>query len=616
MLSVDKKMAVDPAAPVGSAATVDSVALEKSISSATEALLGYRQSDGHFVFELEADSTIPSEYVLLRHYLAEPVDSELEAKIANYLRRTQGAHGGWPLVQDGPFDMSASVKSYFALKMIGDSVDAPHMVRAREAIRSRGGAANVNVFTRFLLAFYGVLSWRAVPVLPIEIMLLPMWSPFHLNKISYWARTTIVPLMVMAALKPLAKNPKGVGIDELFLQDPKSVGMTPKAPHQSWGWFTLFSALDRILRVIEPLFPKKLRQRAIDAALAFTEERLNGEDGMGAIYPPMANIVMMYEALGKGPDFPPRAVTRRGIDKLLVIGEHEAYCQPCVSPVWDTALTCHALTEAGGEDTLAKMKQGLDWLKPRQVLDLKGDWAVKAPNVRPGGWAFQYNNDYYPDLDDTAVVVMAMDRARRASGSQEYDQAISRGREWIEGLQSRDGGWAAFDVNNLEYYLNNIPFSDHGALLDPPTEDVTARCISMLAQLGETAGTSKAVADGIAYLRRAQLADGSWYGRWGLNCICGPWSVLWAPSAGGGAPQAPMRPTAVDGLVPIHSGGGGWGEPAASTRRACRGFEDAPSTSSQTAWALLGLMAAGEVERPAGGGGGGDPKNTQTAKRG
>jgi len=221
MLSVDKKIAVDPAATVGSVATVDPVALEKSISSATEALLGYRQSDGHFVFELEADSTIPSEYVLLRHYLAEPVDSELEAKIANYLRRTQGAHGGWPLVQDGPFDMSASVKSYFALKMIGDSVDAPHMVRAREAIRSRGGAARVNVFTRFLLAFYGVLSWRAVPVLPIEIMLLPMWSPFHLNKISYWARTTIVPLMVLAALKPLAKNPKGVGIDELFLEDPK-----------------------------------------------------------------------------------------------------------------------------------------------------------------------------------------------------------------------------------------------------------------------------------------------------------------------------------------------------------------------------------------------------------
>jgi squalene-hopene/tetraprenyl-beta-curcumene cyclase len=420
-----------------------------------------------------------------------------------------------------------------------------------------------------------------------------------LNKISYWARTTIVPLMVMAALKPLAKNPKGVGIDELFLQDPKSVGLTPKAPHQSWGWFTLFSAIDKILRVIEPLFPKKLRQRAIDAALAFTEERLNGEDGMGAIYPPMANIVMMYEALGKGPDFPPRAITRRGIDKLLVIGEHEAYCQPCVSPVWDTALTCHALAEAGGEETLAKMKQGLDWLKPRQVLDLKGDWAAKAPDVRPGGWAFQYNNAHYPDLDDTAVVVMAMDRARRATGSNEYDTAIARGREWIEGLQSRDGGWAAFDVNNLEYYLNNIPFSDHGALLDPPTEDVTARCISMLAQLGETAETSKVMANGIAYLRRTQLAEGSWYGRWGLNYVYGTWSVLCALNAAGVSHQDPMIRKAVDWLISIQNQDGGWGEDAVSYRLDYKGFEGAPSTSSQTAWALLGLMAAGEVENPA-----------------
>src|SRR5262244_2081361 len=336
-------------------ATVDPVALEKSIVSATEALFGYRQADGHFVFELEADSTIPSEYILLRHYLAEPVDTVLEAKIANYLRRTQGAHGGWPLVHDGPFDMSASVKSYFALKMIGDSVDAPHMVRGREAIRARGGAACSNVFTRFLLALYGVVTWRAVPVLPIEIMLLPNWSPFHLNKISYWARTTMVPLMVLAALKPRASNPKGVGIDELFLQDPKSVGMTPKAPHQSTAWFVLFRALDTVLRVVEPMFSKKLRQRAIDAALAFIEERLNGEDGMGAIYPPMANIVMMYDALGKDENYPPRALTRRGLDKLLVIREDEAYCQPCVSPVWDTALTCHAMHEAGGEAAVSSV---------------------------------------------------------------------------------------------------------------------------------------------------------------------------------------------------------------------------------------------------------------------
>src|ERR1700744_2615054 len=238
-------------------------ALEASIGKATAALLDLRQPDGHWVFELEADATIPAEYVRPGHYLAELVDTALEAKIANYLRRIQGAHGGWPLVHDGDFDMSASVKAYFALKMIGDSIDAPHMKRAREAIHSRGGAIKSNVFTRFMLALFGITTWRAVPVGPVEITLLPLWSPFHLNKISYWARTTLVPLLVLAALKPRAKNPKGIGIDELFLEDPRSIGMTPKAPHQSLGWFLLFRALDSVLRAIEPLFPKKLRARAI-----------------------------------------------------------------------------------------------------------------------------------------------------------------------------------------------------------------------------------------------------------------------------------------------------------------------------------------------------------------
>src|SRR4051812_41600436 len=240
-------------------AAIEPTALDASIASATQALLGYRQADGHWVFELESDATIPSEYVLLRHYLGEPVDAALEAKIANYLRRVQGAHGGWPLVHEGAFDMSASVKAYFALKMIGDSTDSPHMVRAREAIIARGGAINSNVFTRFMLSMFGVTSWKSVPVLPVEIMLLPLWSPFHINKISYWARTTMIPLMVLAALKPRARNPKGVGVDELFLQDPKSIGMTARAPHQSALWFALFRSLDIVLRVIEPLSPKKLR---------------------------------------------------------------------------------------------------------------------------------------------------------------------------------------------------------------------------------------------------------------------------------------------------------------------------------------------------------------------
>ena len=272
--------------------------LEGGIEAATRALFARQQADGHFVFELEADATIPAEYVLLRHYLAEPIDTPLEEKIAAYLRRIQGAHGGWPLYRDGDLDMSASVKAYFALKMVGDATDAAHMRRAREAIRAHGGAARTNVFTRLMLALFGFIPWRAVPVMPIEIMLLPRWFPFHIDKMSYWSRTVIVPLLVLMALKPTARNRKGVRIDELFLEPPGELGLAPKAPQQKWTWFLFFRVLDTLLRRIEPRFPKGMRQRAIDRAVAFVNERLNGEDGLGAIFPAMANSVMMFDVLG------------------------------------------------------------------------------------------------------------------------------------------------------------------------------------------------------------------------------------------------------------------------------------------------------------------------------
>ena len=571
--------------------------LDTSITAATEALLAQQRDDGHFVFELEADATIPAEYVLLTHYLGESADPVLERKIAAYLRRTQGAHGGWPLFHDGGFDMSASVKAYFALKMIGDSPEAEHMRRAREAILARGGAAHSNVFTRILLSLYGVMSWRSVPVMPVEIMLLPAWFPFHVTKISYWGRTVIVPLLVLQALKPKARNPRGVTIDELFVEPPQSVGPPTKAPHQNWFWFAFFRAVDALLRVAEPWMLQAPRQRAIARAVAFVTERLNGEDGLGAIFPAIANSVMMFAVLGYARGHPDRAIARASLDRLLVIKDDEAYCQPCVSPVWDTALACHALMETGDLQAVSQAAKGLDWLAPRQVLDVVGDWSFRRALVRPGGWAFQYANAHYPDLDDTAVVVMAMDRARAAGAH--YDEAIARGREWIIGLQSENGGWAAFDADNTHFYLDNIPFADHGALLDPPTEDVTARCLSMLAQLGETAETSAAVARAVTYLRRTQHRQGSWYGRWGMNHIYGTWSVLCALNAAGVDHGAAEIRRAADWLVAIQNADGGWGEDGTSYRLDYRGHESAPSTPSQTAWALLGLMAAGEVEHPA-----------------
>jgi squalene-hopene/tetraprenyl-beta-curcumene cyclase len=570
--------------------------LDSHIDSATKALLARQHADGHFQFELEADATVPAEYVLFRHYLGEPVDAALEASIAGYLRRIQGPHGGWPLFADGAFDMSATVKAYFALKMIGDSPQAEHMRRAREAVRLRGGAERSNVFTRCLLALYGIISWRAVPVMPVEIMLLPTWFPFHLDKISYWSRTVIVPLLVLMAKKPRARNPKEVGVAELFLEPPRQLGPTPKAPQQKASWFWFFRVVDDALRAAEPWFPKKLRQRAIDRAVAWVDERLNGEDGLGAILPAMANSVMMYDALGVPVEDSRRAIARKSIDKLLAVHDDETYCQPCVSPIWDTALACHALLEVGGERAVAEAKRALDWLIPKQVLDLRGDWISQRPNVRPGGWAFQYANAHYPDVDDTAVVAMALDRVQDA-GQGDYAGAIDRAREWIVGMQSVNGGWGAFDADNDYYYLNNIPFADHGALLDPPTEDVSARCLSMLAQLGDI--KSAAAERALAYLRRSQRPDGSWYGRWGMNYIYGTWSVLSALNAAAIAPEAPEVRKAVEWLAAIQNPDGGWGEDGSSYKLDYHGYEAAPSTASQTAWAVLGLIAAGALDHPA-----------------
>jgi len=573
--------------------------LAHSIDSATQALLARQRPDGHWVFELEADATIPAEYVLLRHYLGEPVDAALEQKIAVYLRRIQGAHGGWPLFADGDLDVSATVKAYFALKMIGDAIDADHMRRAREAVLARGGAARANVFTRIMLALFGFIPWRAVPVMPIEIMLLPKWFPFHLDKISYWSRTVIVPLLVLMAKKPQARNAKGVRIDELFLEPPQTIGPTPKAPQQKASWFWFFRGVDNVLRATEPYFPKSSRQRAFDSAVAWVTERLNGEDGLGAIFPAMANSVMMFDVLGYPENHPQRAIARNSIEKLLAVHEHEAYCQPCVSPIWDTGLVCHALLEVGGERATAEAKRGLDWLIPKQILDVRGDWIARRPDLRPGGWAFQYANPHYPDVDDTAVVAMAMDRVQNLSGGKDFDASLVRAKEWILGMQSANGAWGAFDADNEFYYLNNIPFADHGALLDPPTEDVTARCLSMLAQFGETAANSDAVRRAIDYLRRTQLAEGSWYGRWGMNYIYGTWSVLNALNAAGVDHAASEMRRAANWLIAIQNDDGGWGEDGASYKLDYKGYERAPSTASQTAWALLGLMASGDVDHPA-----------------
>ena len=560
--------------------------LDTAIALAASTLLTRQKGDGHWVFELEADATIPAEYVLLEHYL-DRIDAPLQAKIGVYLRRIQGGHGGWPLFHGGAFDMSASVKAYFALKAIGDSADAPHMVRARDAILARGGAARTNVFTRIQLALFGAVPWRATPAMPVEIMHLPRWFFFHLSKVSYWSRTVLVPLLVLMALRPGARNPRGIGIPELFTTPPDQVRNWMRGPYRS-RWGHVFKALDTVVRQAEPLFPAGPRQQAIDSAVAFVTERLNGEDGLGAIYPAMANTVMMFDALGYAPEHADAATAWAAVRKLMVETPEEAYCQPCFSPIWDTGLAGHAIAESQGAAT-GEVDAACSWLASQQINDVRGDWADTRPDVPPGGWAFQYANPHYPDVDDTALVGMLLHR----NGDPAHADSIARARDWILGMQSSNGGWGAFDADNDHDFLNHIPFADHGALLDPPTADVTGRCVSFLAQIG-MAADEPCMARAIEYLRREQEPDGSWFGRWGTNFIYGTWSVLCALNAAGLPHEDPSIQRAVAWLLAHQRADGGWGEDEESYGKAPAG-EYHTSTPSQTAWGLLGLMAAGET---------------------
>ncbi len=568
--------------------------LDEVIEETREALKARQRDDGHWIFEFEADSTISSEYIFLRHFLGETEGAfaaGIELKIGRYLRARQNPDGGWPLFHRGDSDISATVKAYMALKLIGDDIAAPHMRRAREAVLARGGAAQSNVFTRISLALFGLVPWRAVPNMPVELLLLPRPSPFHLEKVSYWSRTVIVPLLILTALKPLARNPRGVRIDELFLAHPDEERYPMNATGTTLGAF--FVGVDRVLHAIEPHFPKGARQRAIQRAIDFIVPRLSGEEGLGGIFPAMANCVMAFEALGYSRDHPQAATARRAVDKLLVVREEEAYCQPCLSPVWDTCLAMHAVLEAGEDPAGDCLGRATDWMLEREITDVVGDWSWKRPGLKPGGWAFQYYNDHYPDVDDTAVVVLALDRA----GEERSRPAIRRATEWVVGMQSSNGGWGAFDVENQYLFLNNIPFADHGALLDPPTVDVSARCLSMLAQLGYN-WDHPVVRRGIAFLESEQEPDGSWYGRWGVNYVYGTWSALSALNAVGIDSGSLAVRRGVSWLKSRQRPDGGWGEDCA-TYWDERRHEVKGSTPSQTAWALLGLMAAGEVNSEA-----------------
>lgn len=566
--------------------------LDTAINKAQKQLLDLQAEDGYWVFELEADCTIPAEYIMMMHYL-DDIDLELQRKIANYLRARQSADGSYPLFTGGAGDISCSVKVYYALKLAGDAIEAPHMVKLRNYILQQGGAAKANVFTRIALAIFEQLPWRGVPYIPVEVMLLPKWFPFHIDKVSYWSRTVMVPLFILCTLKAKAKNPNNVDVLELFVTHPDQE--KHYFPERTLlNKFFLF--LDKLGRVTEPLIPTSMRQRAIERAQAWFIERLNGEDGLGGIFPAMVNAYEALLLLGMPQDHEHVVTAKKALEKLLVIREHEAYCQPCLSPVWDTGLTALALQEADKEGTKHSLKKAYEWLKSKQLSDEPGDWRINRPGVPGGGWAFQFENAYYPDVDDTAVVAFAMHDA----DSEDLQEPILRATHWIVGMQSENGGYGAFDADNTNYYLDEIPFADHGALLDPPTVDVSARCAMLMARMTDK---DPEILDclnyTIDYIRGEQEEDGSWFGRWGTNYIYGTWSVLMALEQTDIAKDDPMYRKAVEWLISVQRQDGGWGEDNFSYHDQNTRGQFHYSTAFQTAWAVLALMAAGEYRSEA-----------------
>jgi len=574
--------------------------LQDAISRAQSHLLSLQAPDGHWIGELEADWALTAEALLL-HHLIDRVDRGHEQRAVRFLRRRQNADGGWSLFAGGPSDLSATIKIYFAMKLAGVGIDDPTLVTARARIRAMGGPTRASVFCKILLALFGEYDWNGVPTMPAEIMLLPPpFFLFNIYEVSYWSRCVIVPLLIIMDRKPIKWLPPQKSLDELWPVPREQASLRfPRVPEPfSWRglfWKSFFIAVDDGLKIWERFSPRPLRKRAIEAARLWLEERLSVPGGLGGIYPAMANSVLALRQLGYPDDHPLILGQLKEIEALAVEHGDELYYQPCPSPVWDTSLAVNALVESGLAPDHPALIRATEWMLSKQVA-LPGDWQVKRPHVQPGGWAFQYDNPYYPDLDDTGMVLMALEKVQGLDADR-MRLAKERGLGWFLGMQNQDGGFASFDADNNRIFLNNIPFADHGALLDPSTEDLTGRGLELLGTLGydfEFEPAERA----LEFIRHSQRHDGPWHGRWGVNYIYGTWSVLRGLGAMGVDPRHEFVQRAVRWLIRRQNADGGWGETCESYSKpelAGRGT----SIPSQTAWALLGLFAVGTTSGPA-----------------
>lgn len=577
--------------------TAPLIGIERALDRIRRYVLGVQDPvEGFWVDQLEADVTIPAEYIMLRRYMGR-VDTERERRLTNYIRSIQMEDGGWYLYYGGPSDISATVKAYFALKLTGVSPDEPYMAKARANILAGGGVMNTNVFTKITLALFGQYPWDGLPAMPPEIMLFPKWLYFNLYEVSYWSRTVIVPLLLLFDKKPLCRIPEGRGVAELFTVPMQSIDRKVHDPRfckdsSVFTWRNFFLHVDDALRLYEGHKRPELRAMAVNKCYAWMTERMKGKGGLGAIYPAMAFSVMALASMGHKDGDPLLEQAFSSIEDLEVelTGDGMMYLQPCVSPVWDTPIAMNALFESGVPADNGAMLKAMDWLFRKQT-STRADWQVKVPEAEPGGWYFQFENEFYPDNDDTSMVLLALSKVK-AHDNEKYMRRMRAAFDWLVKMQCSDGGWGSFDKDNNKLLFNHIPFADHGALLDPSTEDLTGRALEIMGLWGLDLNYSPAKA-AYDYIRRTQLPDGSWYGRWGVNYIYGTWSVLAGLRMIGVDMGEEFVRRAVRWLKSRQHEDGGWGE-SCDTYRDPYG-EDWPSNPSQTAWAVIALIHAGEA---------------------
>ena len=568
--------------------------LAVAVRRAQENLLRQQKPDGHWIGELMVDSTLCSDYVLFMHWLGE-VDETLQRRCVSHILKRQLPDGGWSIYYSGQSEINASVKAYFALKLAGHASDVAFMQEARANILRLGGIPRMNTFSKLYLALLGQFPWQYLPAIPVEMILLPGWSFFNIHKMSSWSRAMLVPLAIINHFKPTRELPAEKQLHELYPVGTEHNDFTLPRDGRFLAWRNFFLRADRVLKFLDGLRRRPLRQHALEEAERWMLERIGeGSDGLAAVFPAMLNSMIALRALGYSNEHAVYKKAMKDFAGLFVNDPEDFRIQPCLSPVWDTAINVVALAESGFPAQHPALQKAAAWLVDKEVR-VRCDWTVNNPHPEASGWAFEYNNVYYPDTDDTAMVLMAL-RLVRPNEPAMLGEIFQRALDWQLSFQCRDGGWAAFDKDVTRHWLEDMPFADHNAILDPTCSDLTARTLELLGYVGFNPGRN-CVRRAIQYLVNTQEDDGSWYGRWGVNYIYGTWQVLRGLRAIGQNMTQDWILRGRDWLESCQNDDGGWGETCASYENPdLKGKGE--STASQTSWALMGICACGDLDRP------------------